>query len=69
MNKELQTFARDTLKSDLAKFPEGWQIKFKLMYRSKEMDINEVVDVMSEEKLDWAMQQVANSIEKIKKSS
>jgi hypothetical protein len=31
----------------------------------KAIPINEVVDSMSEDKLDWAMQQVNNSIKKI----
>jgi hypothetical protein len=79
MNDQLQSFAREELKKGLALLPESWQDKFKLMYgredtklRSEEdireikaIPINEVVDSMSEDKLDWAMQQVNNSIKKI----
>lgn len=79
MNNQLQSFARTSLKSDLATLPEGWQRKFKLMYgraggmRSVEdscaMDINEVVDEIPDEKLDWAMQQVDNSIKKLSEAA
>lgn len=75
MNNRLQDCARQTLKDDLAKLPESWQRKFKLMYdrqngnRSVEdaeaLTTNEVVDAMAEEKLDWAMQQVENSLKKL----
>lgn len=74
MNEALQTFARETLKEGLAKLPEGWQENFKLMYglpcdrripedveRIKVTDINKIVDGMSAETLDWAMEQVKNS--------
>ena len=66
MNNQMQEFARKTLKEGLAQLPKGWQRKFKQMYSygNLESDINDVVDNMPEDKLDWAMQQVENSLAK-----
>ena len=69
MNEQLEKFARDSLKTDLATCTEGQQMLFKRMYspahRGKslnqvtdDMTINQVVEAMPIEKLDWAMQQV-----------
>ena len=68
MNKQLQDFARQTLKDGLAKLPENNQMIFKRMYSHKNLDlhINDVVDIMPEDRLDWAMQQVQRSLDKIK---
>lgn len=78
MNEKLQTFARTTLVESLVKLPEGWQDKFKMMYArnngkrsvedAKAMDMADVVAEMPGEKLDWAMQQVENSLAKLGKS-
>jgi hypothetical protein len=78
MNEQLQQYARQNLKDGLAQLPEEWQRRFGLMYardngrRSVEdaeaMLINEVVDAMPADKLDWAMQQVQNSIDKLAKA-
>ena len=64
MNKQLQKFARDTIKKGLSQLPAGNQTVFKRMYANNNIDmsINEVVDKMPEDKLDWAMQQVERSI-------
>ena len=77
MNDALQQFARQTIKDGLDKLPNDWIDFFKLMYGrdngkrsvedTKAMNINEVVDKMDADKLDWAMQQVANSIKKLDK--
>jgi hypothetical protein len=66
MNNQLQSFAREELKSGLAQLPEGCQHRFKQMYSHGNLDanINDVVDNMPEDKLDWAMQQVEKSLEK-----
>ncbi len=66
MNKQLQQFARDTLKSGLTQLPVGDRMLFKRMYSHKNLgaDINDVVDKMPEDKLDWAMQQVERSLTK-----
>ncbi len=67
MNSTLTTFARQQLKEGLATLPADWQQKFKMMYSHKDLtkSISDVVDDMPEEKLDWAMKQVENSINKI----
>jgi len=66
MNKQMQNFARQTLKDGLAMLPESNHMLFKRMYSHKNLDadINDVVDAMPEDRLDWAMQQVENSISK-----
>ena len=67
MNKQLQKFARQELKDGLSKLPESNQIIFKKMYSDKDLNknINDVVDLMHEDKLDWAMQQVQRSLDKL----
>ncbi len=69
MNKQLQEFARENLKRGLAQCTEGQQLIFKKMYSFKDLekDINDVVDNMPEEKLDWAMQQVDSTLIKNQK--
>ena len=74
MNNKLQEFARKEIKSGLANLPEGSIRIFKLMYgrnngkRSVEaaiaLSIDEIVDSMPFNKLDWAMQQVQSSLDK-----
>lgn len=68
MNEQLQKFARDTLKKGLAQLPESNRVIFKRMYSQGKMDmpINDVVDAMKSDRLDWAMQQVEQSLDKIK---
>lgn len=65
MNEQLQQFARETLKEGLAKLPEDNQKMFKRMYSPEnlEADINEVVDNVPVDRLDWAMQQVARTVQ------
>ena len=67
MNEQLQEFAKRTLKEGLAQLPESNRVLFKRMYSHEnlEADINDVVDNMPETKLDWAMQQVQRSLEKV----
>ena len=75
MNKQLQDFARGELKNGLAKLPEDNHRVFKLMYARDNgkrsvadalaMPINGVVDLMQPEQLDWAMQQVQSSLDKM----
>ena len=66
MNDKLETFARNELKEGLSKLPEKNQLVFKKMYANGnlEMDINDCVDLMPSDKLDWAMQQVERTINK-----
>jgi hypothetical protein len=65
MNKQLEKFARSELKDGLSKLKEHNHFIFKCMYSHKNLDanINDVVDVLPVEKLDWAMQQVQRSVE------
>lgn len=78
MNKQLQDFARATLLEGLNKLPEGWQNRFKQMYagnnkRSVEdtwaIPIADVVRDIPADKLDWAMTQVQNSVDKLPASA
>jgi hypothetical protein len=67
MNKALQEFARNKLKTGLRQLPESNQLIFKRMYSHNNLDaeIDNVVDLMPDEKLDWAMEQVRRSLDKI----
>ena len=70
MNSTLEIFAREKIKEGLGWLPVEWQRKFKLMYVPRNisidtMDINDVVDKMPADKLDWALTQVENSIKKM----
>jgi len=64
MNETLQGYARDTLKKELSKLPESNQLMFRRFYSHGNLDanINDVVDAMPEERLDWAMQQVQRTL-------
>ncbi len=66
MNEQIESFARDTLKQGLAQCTEGQQLLFKRMYAkgNLEMLIDDVVDNMESEKLDWAMQQVQRTLDR-----
>ena len=66
MNKKLQEYAREQLKEGLSKCNEKQQYFFKRMYSDNDLeaDINDVVDNMPEDKLDWAMQQVESTLNK-----
>jgi len=66
MNKTLIEFAKNNLKENLARCTEAEQHRFKQMYSHKnlEANINDVVDNMPEDRLDWAMQQVQRSVDK-----
>lgn len=67
MNTQIQDFVRQTLKDGLARLPESNCMLFKRMYSHKNLDadINAVVNQMPEDKLDWAMQQVQRSLDKL----
>lgn len=73
MNKQLQDYARNFLKTHVTALPEKNQIVFKLMYGrnggqrsvedAKAMDVPAVVDEIPSDKLDWAMHQVSQTID------
>ncbi len=67
MNDQLQEFARSMLKDGLLKLTDKQQHTFRMMYSPKRLDatIDEVVDGMHEDQLDWAMQQVERTLEGI----
>lgn len=69
MNKQIEEFARNTLKEGLARCTEEQQLVFKRMYSHKnlELPINDVVDGTETERLDWAMEQVQRTLDKNKK--
>ena len=69
MNNTLSLFAREKLKQELQKCTDAQIHLFKRMYshNNLELPINEVVDNMPNEKLDWAMQQVERTL--IKKAT
>jgi len=64
MNSQLVSYARQKIKEGLSELTEGNQMKFKRMYshNNLELPINNVVDNMPEEKLDWALTQVQNTL-------
>ena len=66
MNDQLQQFARNQIITGLAKLPESHCLLFKRMYSFQDLEknIDAVVDEMDEEKLDWALTQVENSLAK-----
>jgi len=77
MNQQLQDFARQELKTGLAKLPGRPQEIFKLMYardngrrsvdEALKMDINDVVDSMPSNCLDHAMNQVQRTLQDLQK--
>jgi hypothetical protein len=79
MNDQLQQFARQSLKDGLAQLPAESHRFFRLMYArddgrrsvkdAEAMPINDVVDAMPADKLDWAMQQVQSSIDKLTRAA
>ena len=64
MNQQLENYAREELKTSLESCNKKQQLMFKRMYSHSnlELPINEVVDNMPSEKLDWAMQQVERTL-------
>ena len=76
MNETLKTAATDILKGLLAQCTDEQQLIFKRMYSSENIvnlkeeskwahvPINEVVDNMDEDKLDWAITQCERTVEK-----
>ena len=69
MNETLKNVAKTMIKNLLSQCTEGQQLMFKRMYCHKnlELTINEAVDQMSDEKIDWAMTQVEKTVEKNKR--
>ena len=76
MNDILQKFARNYIKEGLDKLNSDNHRIFKLMYGrngakrsvsdTELMPIDKVIEEIPAEKLDWAMEQVRRSVEKLK---
>lgn len=66
MNKVLKEFATNWLKDNIVALPETNQHLFKQMYAKGKIDLDiwSVIEEMNEEKLDWAMQQIINTLAK-----
>ena len=68
MNKTLSTTARNLIKSGLMQCSEAQRYVFKYLYVADDsydvIDINTVVDNIPDDKLDWALTQVENTITK-----
>ncbi len=64
MNEALQNFARTRLKEGLAQCTEKQQHVFRRMYSPNDLErsMEDVVDRMPEDRLDWAMQQVEHTL-------
>ena len=65
MNPQLEAFARKTIKEGLAKFTENHRWAFKQMYFHKDLNISieDTVDRIKVDDLDWAMRQVQRTLE------
>lgn len=66
MNESLSKMGRDYLKELLSQCTDPQQLMFKRMYAHKyqEKPINECVDLMDDEKIDWAISQCERAVEK-----
>ena len=66
MNKTISKMCRITLQEMLRLCTEEQQLFFKRMYSPSnlELPINEVVDQMEDEKLDWAISQCESTLKK-----
>lgn len=69
-NETLIKAGKDILKGLLSQCTEGQQMMFKKMYSHKnlELPINEAVDKMDSDRIDWAISQCERTVEKNKKS-
>jgi hypothetical protein len=68
-NETIKNVAKEMLKELLSECTDGQQLMFKRMYCHKnlELPINEAVDQMADDKIDWAMTQVERTVEKNRK--
>ena len=69
MNKTVVNFIRTQIKEGLAQLEDENRLLFNRMYSHDNLErpVNEVVDDMPEEKLNWALTQVENSLKKKEK--
>jgi hypothetical protein len=66
MNDKIRDFARAEILFGLSQLPEANVTMFKKMYShgNIELPIEQVVNKIPDDKLDWAMQQVENTLKK-----
>lgn len=66
MNETLKNAGKGILKQLLSQCTEDQQMMFKRMYSHKnlELPIDEVVDNMEDDKIDWAITQCERTVEK-----
>lgn len=66
LRNEFRQAARQELKNGLVQCTESQQLKFAMMYAKDnlQLTVEEIVDRMDWERLDWAMQQVKRTLEK-----
>ena len=65
MNEDVDQYARNLLKSNLAKCTEQEQDVFRRMYgKGNTKDMVKVVDQMPFDRIDMALQQVQNTLDK-----
>jgi len=66
MNNKLQEFARNYLKDGLYECTDKQRNFFKLIYGMKDLDkdINDIVDIIPEDRLNQAMDLVERTLEK-----
>ena len=64
MNKTVVAFIREQIKKGLAQLEDAHRLRFNRMYSHENLEkpVNDVVDTMPEEKLNWALTQVENSL-------
>ena len=64
MNETLKNTAKEMLKNLLAQCTEPQQLMFKRMYCHENLDlpINEAVDQMEDDKIDWAITQCEKTV-------
>ena len=68
-NETIKNAAKEMLKELLTECTDGQKLMFKRMYSHKnlELQINEAVDQMADDKIDWAMTQVERTVENNRK--
>lgn len=66
MNKTIEKYAREQIKSGLNQLEEECQMLFKRMYSHNDLkkSIEKVVDDMPTDKLNWALSQIENTLAK-----
>ena len=64
MDKTVVAFIREQIKKGLAQLEDTHRLRFNRMYSHENLEkpVNDVVDTIPEEKLNWALTQVENSL-------